>query len=393
MGCILLPEIVLPRRIIFGEDAGEGIVGLLGYLSAKKVLVVTDGVISRLEKYTELINSLKNAGIEVVEFKSVPPEPPIEIGEKIAESAGDNVDAVLAVGGGSVIDAAKAALVKLHRPDVEIRDVAPFNVLGIEFSRPILVAVPTTAGTGSDASYGIVLTVHEGDRHYKMAVGSFEIVPYASVLDPGFPASAPHRIKVGAAIDVLSHAFEALSSNNGNVFSDALAEKAAILVFTELEKALEGDDEALSRLHLAATMAGIAFTNSGLGLAHAIAHSLGGELGIHHGTMVGIVLPRVIELNLEDPMVAEKLDRLKIILEKAYGLPAKDNIVGHIIELYKKVGQPTGVRELGVSREKYLEVVEKMKDEVFHDPEVAYAPVIPDPERLEKILLDLYEPR
>ncbi|MEB3764748.1 MAG: iron-containing alcohol dehydrogenase, partial [Desulfurococcales archaeon] len=84
-----MPEIVLPRRIIFGEDVGEGIVGLLGYLSAKKVLVVTDGVISRLEKYTELINSLKNAGIEVVEFKSVPPEPPIEIGEKIAESAGD----------------------------------------------------------------------------------------------------------------------------------------------------------------------------------------------------------------------------------------------------------------------------------------------------------------
>ncbi len=74
-------------------------------------------------------------------------------------------------------------------------------------------------------------------------------------------------------------------------------------------------------------------------------------------------------------------------------MPAKDSIVGHIIELYKKVGQPTGVRELGVSREKYLEVVEKMKDEVFHDPEIAYAPVIPDPERLEKILLDLYEPR
>ncbi len=388
-----MPEIVLPRRIIFGEDAGEGVVGLLGTLGARKVLVVTDEVISRLEKYTQLISSLKNAGIEVVEYRSVPPEPPVEIGEEIAQSAGDHVDVILAVGGGSVIDAAKAALVKLHRPDVEIRDVAPFNILGIELSRPILVAVPTTAGTGSDASYGIVLTVQEGGRHYKMAVGSLEVVPYSSVLDPGFPATAPHRIKVGAAIDILSHALEALSSNNSNVFSDALAEKAAIIVFTDLEKALEGDDEALSRLHLAATMAGIAFTNSGLGLAHAIAHSLGGELGIHHGTMVGIVLPRVVELNMEDPVVAGKLERLKIILEKAYGLPVKDSIVGHIIELYKRVGQPTGIKELGVTRDMYNDIVMKMKDKIFHDPEIAYAPIIPDPERLEKILLDIYEPR
>jgi len=284
-------------------------------------------------------------------------------------------------------------LVKIHRPDVDIRDVAPFNLLRIEFSRPVLIAIPTTAGTGSDVSFGIVLSTREGEKYYKLAVGSFEVVPYASILDPGFPITAPRSIKVGAAIDALSHALEALSSNNSNVFSDALAEKAAIIIFLYLEKALEGDMDSMTMLHLAATMAGVAFTNSGLGLAHAIAHSIGGELGIHHGTIVGIVLPRVLELNMKDPMVSNKLDRLRLILERVYDAPRRASIVEHVIDLYKKVNQPTGLRELGISREKYIAVIEKMKEEIFHDPEVAYAPIIPDQEELEKILLDIYETR
>ena len=388
-----MPEIVLPRRIIFGEDAGNALIGLLDYIGAKKILVITDRVISKLERYTGLINYLRDSGIEVMEYRDIPPEPPIDIGDKIAESIDETPDAIIAVGGGSVIDAAKAALVKIHRPDVDIRDVAPFNLLRIEFSRPVLIAIPTTAGTGSDVSFGIVLSTREGEKYYKLAVGSFEVVPYASILDPGFPITAPRSIKVGAAIDALSHALEALSSNNSNVFSDALAEKAAIIIFLYLEKALEGDMDSMTMLHLAATMAGVAFTNSGLGLAHAIAHSIGGELGIHHGTIVGIVLPRVLELNMKDPMVSNKLDRLRLILERVYDAPRRASIVEHVIDLYKKVNQPTGLRELGISREKYIAVIEKMKEEIFHDPEVAYAPIIPDQEELEKILLDIYETR
>ncbi len=387
-----MTELVFPRRIIYGEDASESLVILLDYLDARNILVVSDPVISGLELYKNLVSRLTETGRNIYEYKDVPPEPPVEIGDKIIETVKKHtIDAVIAIGGGSVIDAAKATHVKLHRPDVDVKDVAPFNPLGLEYSKPILIAIPTTAGTGSDASYGIVLTVHN-ETHYKMAVGSPEVVPYATILDQRFPMNAPRRIQVGAAVDALSHALEALSSNYSNPFSEALAEKAAILIFTELEKALSGDEEAWTKIHLAATMAGIAFTNSGLGLAHAIAHSIGGELKIHHGTMVGIVLPRVIKLNLRDDDASARLNRLKTLLEKIYGFEEKNSIVDHIVDFYKRIGQPTGVSELGVSKEKFTSVVEKMLDEVYHDPEMAYAPVIPDPEELKELIMSLYEP-
>ena len=383
-------ELGFPRRVILGEPAAEALTGLLEALGARSVLVVTDPGVAGQGFYKEIIRVLRER-FEVAEYRGVAPEPGVEFAAEAAKLARGR-DAVIAIGGGSAIDVAKAAAVLAKRPSLGLEDIAPFNPLGVELEKPLVVAVPTTAGTGSDASYGIVLAREEpGLGRVKVAVGSYEVIPYATVLDPSLPAGAPARIKVGAAVDALSHALEALASTNSNPFSDALAEKAAVLIFTSAPAAINrGDGEAWARLHSAATMAGMAFSNSGLGLAHAIAHPLGGLLGLHHGTVVGVVLLGVLPLYEEVPGVREKYERLRIVLEEAYGLPKRGSLLEHVKALYGEIGQPTRFRELGVQRDRFVEAAGKAAELALHDPDAAFSPVIPAPEEIRSLILSLY---
>nr|MEB3816989.1 iron-containing alcohol dehydrogenase [Desulfurococcales archaeon] len=204
------------------------------------------------------------------------------------------------------------------------------------------------------------------------------------------PASAPKHLYLWTALDALAHAVEALASTGATPFSDALALHAAEIIFVNLKRALEGDDEARSLIHAAATMAGMAFTNGGLGLAHAIAHPLGAALHTHHGATVGIVLPRVVELNYSDAGARKKYETLKSVLENIDGLPRASSLTEHLYRLYEKVGAPRGLRDLGVEREKVEDVAAWVAEEALHDPDIAYAPVVPSPEELEKLILSLY---
>jgi alcohol dehydrogenase class IV len=382
-------ELGFPRRIILGESAPDALAQILEQLGARRIIIITDKIISNQKFYNDILNKL-SSGFEVSVFSEVEPEPSIDTAVKAAQ-ASSGVDAIIAVGGGSVIDVAKAAGVLVKRPGVRIEDIAPFNVLGVEYEKPYLIVVPTTAGTGSDASYGIVLSKREeGYGKVKIAVGSYEVIPHVSVLDHSIPRSAPKRIIVGAMVDALSHALESLASTASNPLSEALAEKAAVIILTIGPRALLGDDEAWLNVHAAATMAGIAFSNSGLGLAHAIAHPLGGLLGLHHGTTVGVVLPSVMRLYMRDERVRKKYDRLKAVLETAYGLEARPTLVDHVLEFYHKIGQPARFRELGVEEQTYHEAAAKAAELAYHDPDIAFSPVIPEPGDLLDLIWQLY---
>ncbi|MEB3806016.1 MAG: iron-containing alcohol dehydrogenase, partial [Desulfurococcales archaeon] len=143
-------------------------------------------------------------------------------------------------------------------------------------------------------------------------------------------------------------------------------------------------------LHAAATMAGIAFSNSGLGLAHAIAHPLGALLGLHHGTTVGIVMLGVLEVYMRDPQVSVKYSRVKRLLEQVHSLPERPSLLDHITRLYEEIGQPARFRELGIDREKYIEAAAKAPELAYHDPDIAFSPVIPSTEEIREILEKLY---
>ncbi|MCE4621178.1 MAG: iron-containing alcohol dehydrogenase [Desulfurococcales archaeon] len=386
-------ELGFPRRIIYNEPAGEALKGLLGFLGVKRVLIVTDKVVSGLPFFAGITGALEEGGYEFRVFDEVEPEPPIDVGDDVADAARElGAEAIIAVGGGSVIDAAKAGLVKLIRPDVGVEEVAPFNPLGLELRRPVLIAVPTTSGTGSDASYGIVLTKVEEGRRLKIAVGSYEVIPYATILDPAIVKGMNRKLTIGTAVDALAHAVEALASTQSNTLTDALAVKVVEVVFRALPRILEDpeNEELRAEMHLAATMAGMAFSNAGLGLAHAIAHPLGATLKVHHGTIVGLVLPYVVDYNYESEEARAKYEYAKKVIEELLGRPRMVRLSDHIRKLYEEIGQPTRIRELGVSREDFESVKKTVAEEALHDPDIAYNPRTPIPDDIEKLLDEMY---
>ncbi len=386
-------ELAFPRRIIYNEPAGDALALLLEDLGVKSVLLVSDKVLSSMPGFKEIHSRLKSAGFKTCIYTDVSPEPSFSETDAIASRAREcGVGAIIAIGGGSVIDAAKTGLVRLVNPGLNLESIAPFTRLGVEGSGIVFIAVPTTSGSGSDASYGVVLTKTSGDGREKIPLGSYELVPYASILDPSLPSSMPVGLTVATGVDVLAHSLEALVSVNSNPLSDALAVKAAGIVFTRLPLLVKNPDDADARaeMHMAATMAGMAFTNSGLGLAHAIAHPLGALLGTHHGATVGLVLPYVVEFNSARSSEARsKYERLQTVLERVLGLPARDSLVDHIFSLYREVGQPSRLREL--KPVDYLEeLVARVSEAALRDPEVAFNPVVPTQEDIAEILRRLY---
>ncbi|MCE4607286.1 MAG: iron-containing alcohol dehydrogenase [Desulfurococcales archaeon] len=386
-----MPEAVLPRRIVFNESLADSLSSLIATIGSSKALVITDETLNRIGLVKKVLAVLEEAEIPFKVFDKVPPEPPISVADEIASIASEfNPDVFIAVGGGSVIDAAKAGLVKHVRPEYNVRDVSPFEVIGLEVRKPVLIAIPTTSGTGSDATLGVVLTdTVDGDK-IKIALGSPEVVPYATILDPEMVKNLPSNLRIATGIDALSHAMEAYVSNQANPLSDALAEKAATLIFQYLPRAVKGDEDAISKMHIAATLAGAAFSNSGLGMAHAIAHPLGSVLGTHHGLTVGVVLPYVMEYNIsQSDEVAGKYTKLARILS-VYINGGSENIVQAVREFYRNLGFPTRFRDAGISKEKYSEAVDKVPFLALQDADIVFAPVVPSPEEIKSLLENMY---
>ena len=304
------------------------------------------------------------------------------------------VTGIVAVGGGSVIDAAKAGWLVYENPSADLETVNPFTRYGLG-RRARLVAVPTTSGTGSDVSFGVVLTKRLNGGRRKLAMGSPELVPYATVLDPYIVRDLPRHLTLYTGVDALAHAVEAYVANTANHFSDALAEKAVQLIFTNLPRVLEspGDEQARLAMHVAATMAGMAFTASGLGLAHAIAHALGPRLGLHHGLSVGLALPYVIDYNsTASDQAKAKYEKLKRVLEGLVGLPSRPSFRDHVLALYDDVGFPKKVSELESppSRSEWERMIRDVAEEAMQDPELAFNPAPVGVEEVVELLRRMY---
>ncbi len=388
-----MPVTVLPRTLFLGEHAVDALERLVDELDAKRVLIVSDPVVSTLPFFDEIVAALKKRVESLEIFSDVEQEPGVETARRVAEAARRiNADLIVAVGGGSVIDAAKAGWLLYERPDVNPEEVNPFTRYGLG-RKARLVAIPTTSGTGSDVSFGVVLTV-ERDGKRKLAMANLELVPYATILDADIVKGLPRHLTLYTAVDALSHAVEAYAAVNANHFSDALAEKAVVLIFKYLPRVLEnpGNEEARLALHVAATMAGMAFTASGLGLAHAIAHALGPELGLHHGLAVGLTLPYVVEFNAAKSTYASaRYEVLKRLLE-LHGAEAKPNLQTHIRELYEATGFPQRIRDLPEppSRNEWEKAVRRIAERSLEDPELAFNPVPVSIDDVVNILTRMY---
>ncbi|MEM4472886.1 MAG: iron-containing alcohol dehydrogenase [Archaeoglobaceae archaeon] len=366
---------VSPRAIVFGDDALE----VLSMEKAERVLIVTDQSIEKLG-YVEMIkNMLRNSKIEV--FSEVEPEPSIDTALKCVRIARElNPELIIAVGGGSVLDVAKITRILIEVDIDPIGIIPSINLVELGYKRRTrLVTIPTTSGTGADVTWACVLTDKAEKRKFTPA--NREIVPDISILDYRIVEKMPKKLIAGTGMDALTHAVEGLVSIWRNDFSDAMCEKALELILENLGKSYRGDLSARAKMHIAATIAGLGFGNSQVGLVHALGHSFGAIFNLHHGLSVGIFLPYVLQYY-------RKSENARSVLEKVsrkIGLNGMDALIARIFELMKEIEVPTKISEI-VEDVKFFENLEKLIITTLNDASLAMSPRIPDFDETRKIL-------
>jgi len=380
-------EITFPRTVVTGEGALE----YLKEVEGKRALIVTDKVIHKLGFFEKVASYLKEAGLEVKVFDAVEPEPSIETIMKGAEFARKySPDWLVGLGGGSCMDAAKAIWVPYANPDIEVAEINPFTKFGVR-EKARLICIPTTSGTGAEATWAAIITDTKEER--KMELPCREIVSDIIILDPGIPKSMPPSLVADTGLDALTHAIEAYVSQWRNDFSDALAMKAIQIVFKYLPRAYRNpeDKEAKEKMHNAATMAGIAFGNSQVGIAHAMGHSLGAIFKVPHGRTVDLFLPYSIEYSAR-----EAIERYADI-GRAIGIEAKtdeeavEKLVEAVRRLNREMKEPASIKELGISREDFDKRLDDLVTRAANSSCTFMNPRVPDVEDTRKLFLYAFE--
>lgn len=259
-----------------------------------KVLVVTDKGLMGIHLLDSLFEELDKAGVEYVVYDGTQPNPSIEnIEDARALYVENNCQGVIAFGGGSPMDCAKAAAARVTNPKISVRKMR--GVLKLHHKLPPFFAVPTTAGTGSETTLAAVVT--DTATHEKNAINDIRLKPRFAVLDPELTVGLPPHITSTTGMDALTHAVEAYIGKSNVKSTEEYAEKATKMIFENIEKAYANgkDIEARDQMLKASFYAGQAFTRAYVGYVHAIAHNLGGQYGVPHGLANAIILPYVLE--------------------------------------------------------------------------------------------------
>lgn len=376
-----MSEFLLKPRICFGQDA----LSALTDVSAHSVLLVTDQAMVKFGLASRVTNILRDRGIAFQIWDDVVADPDIATvvrGMKLMDSR--YPDLVIALGGGSVIDAAKAVIFALAqtRPDAGR-------------ARPCFVAIPTTSGTGSEVtSFSVVKANAE-----KLVLVDPSLLPDIAILDPTLVASVPPAITADTGMDVLCHALEAYVSTAASDFSDALAEKVVQQVFRYLPTCWRNgqDLQAREKMHNASCMAGMAFTNASLGITHSLAHALGGVFRVPHGRANALLMAQVVAWNADfdgqcDTAAAHKYARLAHLLD----LPASTaregvaSLLVAIETLKEEMQMPAGIRDTAVDATDFEHRLPEMVGQALRDSCTPTNPRAPDAQALTELYRRTY---
>ncbi len=348
-------------------------------------------------------------------FSEVEPDPSVETVMKGAEMMREfKPDVIIALGGGSAMDAAKGMWLFYEHPDadfnglrlrfLDIRKRAfKFPKMGIKAK---MVAIPTTSGTGSEVTSFAVISDKKNNMKYPLA--DYELTPDVAIIDPQFVLSLPKGATADTGLDVLTHAIEAYVSVMASDYTDALAIKACQLVFEYLPRAYKNganDREAREKMHNASCMAGMAFTNAFLGVNHSIAHKIGGEYHVPHGRANAVLLPYVIRYNSQQPTKLVSWPKYKsFIADKKYaeiahacGFGGKtveegvNNLINAVKELMKTVGEPASFAECGIDETEYMSKIEDLSYKAFEDQCTTANPRLPLVTEIQDIMRKAYK--
>ena len=404
----------VPPKIYFERDSIQYL-EKMDYIT--KAFIVTDPTMVKLGYVDKILYYLRKRDqyCHTKIYSDVEPDPDVEtIMRGVEDMREFQPDVIIALGGGSAIDAAKGMWLFYEHPEttfdglkqkfMDIRKrVVKFPKLG---SKAKFVAIPTTSGTGSEVTAFSVIT-DKKNGNIKYPLTDYALRPDVAIIDPQFVMSLPKTATADTGMDVLTHAIEAYVSNMANDYTDGLALQAIDLVFDYLKRAYDNgasDELAREKMHNASCIAGMAFTNSFLGLNHSMAHKLGGEFHIPHGRANAILLPYVIEYNAEKPTKFVSFPKYEYFIAderyakiaKFLGMTGKDtkesvkNLIEAIKQLNKDLNLPATLQEAGVNEQEFLAKLDDLAEHAHDDQCTGANPRYPLVSEIKEVFLKAY---
>ncbi len=403
----------IPEKIYFEAGATQYLEDMP---DITKAFIVTDQYMVKLGYVDRVLYHLRNRKqyVHCEIFSDVEPDPSVETVKRGSEMMNKfQPDVIIALGGGSAMDAAKGMWLYYEYPDTD------FNSLRLKFmdirkrifkypklgKKAKMVAIPTTSGTGSEVTSFAVIT--DKDRNIKYPLADYELTPDVAIIDVDYVMSVPPAVTADTGMDVLTHAIEAYVSVMASDFTDGLAMKAIQLVFEYLPRAYrDGNDRvAREKMHNASCIAGMAFTNAFLGINHSLAHKLGGEFHIPHGRANAVLLPYVIEYNAQKPVKFTAFPKYETFVadiryaEIAKGLGLKASTVGEgvnslikaIKDLMKELNMPMTIADCKVDRKEFTARISELADKAYEDQCTGANPRQPLVKELEALYMKAFD--
>ena len=335
-------------KIISGKNSIDNIPAELNFFNSKRPLLISDSVLNKIGTVDKIVKATENDEIKIgFKYTDVPQDSDLEVINRLCKIYKENnCDSIVAVGGGSVIDTAKGVRMLISQNIEDINELMGNEILKYGLHVPFIV-IPTTAGTGSEVT--LVAVIEDKIKKVKMEFISYFLLPDVAILDPQMTMSLPKKATASTGMDALCHAIESYSCIQKNPMSDSYAISAISLIRDNLFKVIENGNDAEARLNMAnaSLMAGVAFSNSMVGLVHAIGHSLGAVCHVPHGDAISILLPYVLEYNLD--VCKNEYANLLFFLadEETYIKTLKEERANKTIEIIKewinKLNQITGL--------------------------------------------------
>lgn len=385
-----MARFTLPRDLYHGAGSLEELKNLKG---KKAVVVVGGGSMKRFGFLQRVEEYLKEAGMEVALFEGVEPDPSVETvmkGAKLMQEFGP--DWIVAIGGGSPIDAAKAMWAFYEYPDTKFEDlITPFSFPTLR-TKAKFCAIPSTSGTATEVTAFSVITDYEKGIKYPLA--DFNITPDVAIVDPDLAETMPQKLTANTGMDAMTHAIEAYVSTLHCDYTDPLALHAIKMIHAYLVDSYNGDKEARARMHNAQCLAGMAFSNALLGIVHSMAHKTGAAFSgghIVHGAANAMYLPKVIKFNSKEPeAMARYADIAKFIgLAGESDEALTDALIAEIKEMNKKLNIAPCIKlyEGGIIDEKeFNEKLATVAELAVGDACTGSNPRAIDPEQMAKLL-------
>lgn len=365
----------------------KGSIEYLNNIKNKRVCIVTDPFMLKSGDVDKITNIFKANKVEYEIYSEIKPDPPVEtVAAGVNKMRTFKPDVIIALGGGSSIDATKSII---------LFTVKMLNANGDKYNKPLFIAIPTTSGTGSEVTSFSVITM--GTTKFPLV--DDEIVPDIAIIDADLVRTVPPQITADTGMDVLTHAIEAYVSTNNSDYTDALAEKAVKLVFEYLLRAYKDGNDVVARekLHNASCMAGMAFTNANLGINHSIAHTIGANFHIPHGRSNAIILPYVIKYNANLQAEEEtETGRRYAELSRILGLPCStitegvNSLICAVNILIRETNTPRNLKEAKVDKNELFNKLESIIDTALKDNCTSTNPRMPSKEDISNLIKEVY---